>query len=237
MSATAPAPRSGRARTTVPRPAPAGTSRVAAPVRPRTAPGTSRRQPLRDVPPTDTGLRPTVPPPPPLRVVDPPSTAPRPRASRGVFALVVAGLLTAGLLALLAVHTAMAQGAFELHRLERDAALLAEQEQRLQQELALEAAPERLAERATALGMVPSENPAFIRAADGAILGEPMPGRTPLPDGSLAPAAPAPEAAAEPAEDAAADPAAEPARADAAADAAAPADGQPAGGEAEDAEQ
>ena len=46
--------------------------------------------------------------------------------------------------------------------------MLADQEQALEQEVAEAASPSRLAERAEALGMVRSENPAFIRLSDGA---------------------------------------------------------------------
>ena len=108
-----------------------------------------------------------------LRVVPPP----RARVTRGPFALLAAGLLAAGLLGLLLLNTALGQGAFRVDALERRAAVLAEKEQALEQEVARQAAPGRLARRASALGMVPSENPAFIRAADGAVLGVPEPGK------------------------------------------------------------
>ena len=60
-------------------------------------------------------------------------------------------------------------------------AVLTDREQALEQEVALEASPRRLAARAEALGMVRSENPAFIRLSDGRVLGKPKAGVAPPP--------------------------------------------------------
>jgi hypothetical protein len=81
-----------------------------------------------------------------------------------------------------------------LERLQASSALLADQEQALEQSLARQAAPGRLAGRASALGMVPSENPAFIRLSDGRVLGKPKAGVAPPPP----PPAPSPSASASP---------------------------------------
>jgi hypothetical protein len=116
------------------------------------------------------GLRPR------LSVV-PPLRGPAPRAP---FVLLVGGLLCFGLVALLFLHTAIAEDSFRLHDLTARSTVLADREQALDQEIADVAAPARLAARATALGMVPSENPAFIRLSDGRILGHPQPGRAPV---------------------------------------------------------
>src|SRR5437899_9265485 len=99
-----------------------------------------------------------------LRVVPPH----RPNPSKHAFVIVIGGLLFAGLVALLALNTVLAQNAFVLHDLESRSADLQAREQSLQQDVAELAAPQRLAETARALGMVTSENPAFIRPGDRA---------------------------------------------------------------------
>jgi hypothetical protein len=113
----------------------------------------------------------------PLAVV-PPLRTPAPRAP---FVVLVGGLLTAGLAGLLYLHTALAEDSFRLHDLVTRSAALADREQALEQQVALEASPRRLAARAEALGMVRSTNPAFIRLADGKVLGRPRPGVAPPP--------------------------------------------------------
>ncbi len=105
--------------------------------------------------------------------------APR-RAAKAPFVVLVLSLLTAGLLALLLLNTVLAQDSFVLHALEKRTAELADEEQALQQQVAAEAAPQVLAPRARALGMVPSQNPVFLRLADGRILGVPRPAAAPV---------------------------------------------------------
>jgi hypothetical protein len=118
-------------------------------------------------------------------------------APRAPFVVLVASLLVAGLGGLLFLHTALAEDSFRLHDLQVRSALLADREQALEQQIALEAAPSRLAARAQVLGMVRSENPAFIRLSDGRILGKPKAGvappppvAPPSPGSSASPAAP-----------------------------------------------
>ena len=72
-----------------------------------------------------------------------------------------------GLAGLLFLHTALAEDSFRLHDLKSARPLLTDREQALEQEVAQEASPRRLAAGAEALGMVRSENPAFIRLSDG----------------------------------------------------------------------
>jgi hypothetical protein len=105
----------------------------------------------------------------------------RTRAPRAPFVALVGLLLTAGLGALLFLHTALAEESFYLHDLKARSLALSEREQALEQEVAYAASPQRLALRARALGMVRSENPAFIRTADGRILGVPKAGVRPPP--------------------------------------------------------
>ncbi len=101
--------------------------------------------------------------------------APAAVAGNGVFALVVVGLLVVGMGVLLGLNTSLAQGAFEINALTRVQDNLAVQEQQLLQEVAVAEAPESLQRRADALGMVPVASPVFLRLADGAVLGDPVP--------------------------------------------------------------
>ena len=107
------------------------------------------------------------PPRPSLRVV----TAPKPDRARAAFVALCLVLLGGGLLALLLLNTAMAGGSFRLHALQATSDQLADSQQALSQDIAVQAAPQRLAARAKALGMVPSGSPAFLRLSDGRILG------------------------------------------------------------------
>lgn len=100
---------------------------------------------------------------------------------RTPFAFLIGGLLVAGLVSLLMLNTALAQGAFIIDHLQTRSGQLTDQEQALDEQLAGEESPARLAARAAALGMVPGTNPAFIRVADGTILGVPAPGVKPTP--------------------------------------------------------
>jgi hypothetical protein len=107
------------------------------------------------------------PPRPGLRVV----TAPPPDRARVAFAALCLLLLVGGLLTLLLVNTVMAGGSFRLHDLQATSDQLTDRQQALRQDIAVQAAPARLAARAKALGMVPSQSPAFLRLSDGKILG------------------------------------------------------------------
>lgn len=100
--------------------------------------------------------------------------------ARAPFVIVVLVLLATGLGTLLLLNTLLAQGSFTLHTLNERVANLADREQALQQRASELAAPQRLARRAKSLGMVPSQNPAFLRAEDGKILGEPVPASAPV---------------------------------------------------------
>ena len=111
------------------------------------------------------------------------------RAPKAPFVVLVAGLLVAGLAGLLFLHTALAEDSFRLHDLQQRSAQLADREQALEQQVASDASPVELTRRAEALGMVRSENPAFIRLSDGRILGKPKAGVAPPP-----PPAPSPSA-------------------------------------------
>ncbi len=118
-----------------------------------------------------------------LRLVPPLRTG----APRAPFVLLLGTLLVGGLVGLLVLHTALAEDSFRLHDLKVRSALLTDRGQALEQQVAAEAAPRRLAARAEAMGMVRSENPAFIRLSDGKVLGRPKAGVAP----AVAPVAPA----------------------------------------------
>lgn len=118
---------------------------------------------------------PARPPRPALRVVQAPA------AQRGRTVLVVSSLLVlgAGLLTLLLINTALAQGSFRLHDLQATSDRLADTQQALRESIDAAAAPQRLAEQARALGMVPSESAAFVRLSDGKVLGVAQPAKKP----------------------------------------------------------
>lgn len=97
------------------------------------------------------------------------------RASRGVFILFVTGLLGFGLIAMLVINTSLGQGAFQISELQQEKAVLAEQEAVLTQVVEAASTPSALESSARALGMVPSQNPVFLRLSDGVILGSPKP--------------------------------------------------------------
>ncbi len=95
------------------------------------------------------------------------------RASRGVFALIVTGMLVVGMLVILVLNTSLAQGAFTISELQAQEAGLSQQEQTLSEVVSAAAAPEALERSARALGMVPSETPVFLRLPGGRIIGNP----------------------------------------------------------------
>jgi len=93
------------------------------------------------------------------------ATKPRPRlivvaspraAGKAPFVALVGGLLLAGLLSLLMLHTLAAQDSFRQTSLQQRLANLNDSEQRLEQQVQLDSAPSALREKARALGMVPS---------------------------------------------------------------------------------
>lgn len=118
---------------------------------------------------------PARPPRPSLRVV----AAPVSERSRSLFVGACLALLIGGLLTLLMINIALAQGSFRLHDLTLASRLLTDQAQALNEDIAVQAAPAQLARKAGALGMVPSESVAFLRLSDGRILGVATPAPAP----------------------------------------------------------
>lgn len=115
------------------------------------------------------------PPRPALRVVQ----APVPDHGRTVFVVGCLLLLVGGLLSLLLINTALAQGSFTLNDLQSRSNELGDREQALRQDIAVQGAPGRLAARAGELGMVPSDTVAFLRLPDGKVLGVARPATAP----------------------------------------------------------
>ncbi len=118
--------------------------------------------------------------PPRLRLlVDPATTASRRgrAVGRGVFVAVVGALVLVGMALLLILNTTLAQGAFDLQQLRAEYSTLQVQEQSLAQQVELAQSPEALKSEAVRLGMVPVQVPAFLRLADGKVLGEPTPAK------------------------------------------------------------
>jgi hypothetical protein len=97
------------------------------------------------------------------------------RASRGMFALIVTGLLGVGMVVILVINTSLAQGAFTVSELQGQQSTLTQREQALRQEVVAAAAPDKLEQQARDLGMVPSENPVFLDVSTGKVLGKPRP--------------------------------------------------------------
>ncbi|MCU7825252.1 cell division protein FtsL [Kitasatospora sp. DSM 101779] len=121
---------------------------------------------------------------------------PQTRSVRGrtPFAVLIVVLLSAGLLGLLMLNTALNEGSFELSRLKKQTTDLTDEKQGLQAQIDQNAAPDALARRARELGMVPGGGPAFLQD-DGKVLGKPGQAQDSPPvkrpeDASAAPSAP-----------------------------------------------
>ncbi|GAA2108462.1 septum formation initiator family protein [Kitasatospora saccharophila] len=111
------------------------------------------------------------------------------RSMRGrtPFAVLVVALLSAGLLGLLMLNTALNEGSFTLARLKKQTTEATDRQQTLQQQIAEQSAPDALEQRARALGMVPGGDPAFLNP-DGTVTGtaKPAQDKPPVPRPSSA---------------------------------------------------
>ena len=104
--------------------------------------------------------------------------APRKRVTpvrAGVFGVFVGVILLLGLISLLVINTSLAQGAFRVSELTKQATELTQQRQALEKQLAEQQMPAVLEQRARAMGMIPHSVPVFLRLSDGAILGKAIP--------------------------------------------------------------
>lgn len=109
---------------------------------------------------------------------------------RAPFVAGVVTLLVAGLLGLLILNTALGKDAFRLHTLTVDGRALQDQEQTLEQQVQDLSAPQTLAAKAAAMGMVQAGPPAFLRLSDGVVLGSPTAAVGPAADGTGGPLVP-----------------------------------------------
>lgn len=109
----------------------------------------------------------------------PDRTAPRLRVVTGAplrrgdaaFGVVCAILLAAGLMALLVLNTALAQGSFTVQKLQSTSDQLTDAQAALTQSLDASKSPANLASRAIAMGMGPAQSAAFLRLSDGKVIG------------------------------------------------------------------
>jgi hypothetical protein len=99
----------------------------------------------------------------------------RTRTSPVPFVMLVSFVLLAGVIGLLMFNTSMQQAAFAATSMERQAATLTAREQTLRMELDALRDPQRVARQAQGMGMVIPVTPAFLRLADGKVLGTPTP--------------------------------------------------------------
>jgi cell division protein FtsB len=97
------------------------------------------------------------------------------RAPRVPFLALVAAVLLTGVVGLLVFNTHMQQASFQATALQAQATAMHAEEQALRMELDNLRDPQRVAQRARALGMVPIANPAFLELSDGDVLGNPVP--------------------------------------------------------------
>jgi cell division protein FtsB len=99
----------------------------------------------------------------------------RSRAPRVPFVTLVSLILVGGVVGLLMFNTTMQQNSFHATALEAQADELSSRQQTLELELERLRDPQRVAERAQAMGMVPAANPTFLRLGDGTVLGKATP--------------------------------------------------------------
>jgi hypothetical protein len=118
------------------------------------------------------------------------------RHGGAAFGILCATLLAIGLIGLLLLNTALAQGSFTLHDLRTASDQLTDAQGALNQSLDASKSPANLAMRATSMGMVSAGSAAFLRLSDGKVIGVAKPA-PPAPAFTVVgtPSAPAPAAA------------------------------------------
>lgn len=98
-----------------------------------------------------------------------------PQRTRVPFVALVSLVLLGGVIGLLLFNTSLQQAAFATTALEQQASTLEARQQTLAMEIDVLRNPQRVAEQAQAMGMVPSGTPAYLELATGQVLGEPTP--------------------------------------------------------------
>lgn len=104
-----------------------------------------------------------------LRRID----SPRRRLPGVGFALLVVGIVVAGMVGLLVLNTTLQNDGFAVRRAQRQAAELGYQVSDLETRVHRAASPAEIAGRATELGMVPNPSGVFIDLATGRVVGTP----------------------------------------------------------------
>lgn len=99
----------------------------------------------------------------------------RTRATRVPFVALVSLVLLGGVIGLLLFNTSMQQAAFAATALEEQATTLSARQQTLEMELDVLRNPQRVAEQAQQMGMVPGASPAYLSLSSGKVIGEPAP--------------------------------------------------------------
>jgi hypothetical protein len=95
------------------------------------------------------------------------------RPPRMPFVIFVVALLAAGLVGLLLLNTELQRGTFQVTDLNQQADQLRDQQEQLERQVRTLESPQNLADRALLMGMVPNQNPVFLRLSDGRVLGVP----------------------------------------------------------------
>ena len=99
----------------------------------------------------------------------------RSKAPRVPFVMLVSMLLLSGVVGLLLFNTSMQQASFAATALDEQATTLSAREQTLKMELDKLRDPQRVAQQAVKLGMVPPASPAFLELPSGKVLGDALP--------------------------------------------------------------
>ena len=94
----------------------------------------------------------------------------RPRQPRAPFILLLVGLLGGALVSLLVISTTLAQGSYQITRLQEQNTSLARQEQLLSQQVAQASSPAQIASEAEQFGMQQNPNLRFINLKTGKII-------------------------------------------------------------------
>ena len=83
-------------------------------------------------------------------------------AADRTFGMILVGIFTIGLLALLVINTALAEDAFVLQNLKQQAQVLTDEREAILRELAAQSSPDKLAQSAIDLGMIASNKMYFL---------------------------------------------------------------------------
>lgn len=78
------------------------------------------------------------------------------------FGILLTAIFTVGLIILLAINTALAQDAFKLSELKVQAQILKDEREAILRKVAEKSSPDKLAESASNLGMIPISSPNFL---------------------------------------------------------------------------